>query len=52
MLTIPDLSEKSMEIIFSSILGGFLADGGSKDLEKLALPIVKSSVNIYTTIRK
>lgn len=36
MLTIPDLSERSMEIIFSSILGGFLLDGGARDLEKLA----------------
>lgn len=49
MVWAPDLSVKSMDIIFTSILKGFLSL--SKGLEKFAPSIVKSSLEIYGKIR-
>jgi dynein heavy chain len=49
MVWTPDLSIRSMETIFTSILKGFLSY--TKGLEKFAPSIVKSSVDIYTKIR-
>ncbi len=36
MLWAPELSQKSMEIIFTAILKGFLAESPHKGLDKLA----------------
>lgn len=51
MMWCPDLSQRSMETIFTSILKGFLAElrGG---LDKFASYVVKSSVEIYFKITK
>ena len=49
MLWAPDLSYRSMDVIFTSILKGFLSR--SKGLEKFAPSIVKSSLEMYSKIR-
>ena len=49
MIWSPDLSVKSMDTIFTSILKGFLSR--TKGLQKFAPSIVKSSLEIYTKIR-
>lgn len=49
MIWAPDLSYRSMDVIFTSILKGFLS--GSKGLEKFAPSIVKSSLDMYAKIR-
>ena len=49
MIWSPDLSVKSMDTIFTSILKGFLSR--SKGLQKFAPSIVKSSLEIYQKIR-
>ena len=49
MVWAPDLSYRSMDIIFTSILKGFLSR--SKGLEKFAPSIVKSSLEMYSKIR-
>ena len=51
MLWTPDLSQRSMETIFTSILKGFLIDQ-NKGLDKFSPYIVKSSVEIYFKITK
>ena len=50
MLWVPDLSQRSMEHIFKSILHGFLMP--TKGLEKLSHSIVKSTIDIYFKISK
>ncbi len=50
MLWVPDLSQRSMEHIFNSILKGFLTP--TKGLEKLSYSLVKSSIDIYFRISK
>ncbi|CAK85038.1 unnamed protein product (macronuclear) [Paramecium tetraurelia] len=47
----PDLSQRSMEVIFTAILKGFLMEQ-NKGLDKFASYIVKSSVEIYFKITK
>ena len=47
MIWIPSLSKKSMELIFSSILRGFLDLGGRSSLGMFADPVVRASVDIY-----
>jgi dynein heavy chain len=51
MVWLTNLSEKSMCRIFTSILGGFLHEA-VPGLEYLAIPLVKSSVDIYVNIQK
>ena len=51
MVWCPDLSQRSMETIFTAILKGFLVDQ-NKGLDKFASYIVKSSVDIYFKITK
>ena len=51
MIWAPELSQKSMETIFIQILKGFLQEG-SKSNEKLAPPIVKTTVDMYLKISK
>jgi dynein heavy chain len=49
MLWMPQLAEKSMLKIFSSILKGYLNEGGNtKGFEKTAENIIKASIHIYT----
>jgi dynein heavy chain len=50
MMWMPQLSTKSMELIFSSILGGFLAMSDNKEMVNFANKIVKSSIQIYKNI--
>lgn len=52
MLWMPDVSNRSMETIFNSILKGFLLESGIQGLEKYAFSIVKSSIEIYTKITR
>ena len=47
MIWIPDLSSKSMEMIFTEILKGFLNLNEASGLNIFAEPIIKSSVEIY-----
>lgn len=47
MIWIPALSKKSMELIFSSILRGFLEINQKSSLDMFADPVVRSSVEIY-----
>ena len=48
MLWIPDLSQQSMKVIFTSILKGFLDQNDSAGLNLFAEPVIKASVDIYT----
>ena len=50
MIWIPDLSSRSMELIFSSILRGFLELNPASGLDIFAEPIVKGSVEIYSKV--
>ena len=50
MMWLPTLSQASMELIFTSILKGFLAGSDVNGLDKWANEIVKSSVKIYQNI--
>jgi dynein heavy chain len=50
MLWIPELTQRSMEHIFNSILKGFLMP--TKTLDKLSYSIVKSTIDIYFKISK
>jgi dynein heavy chain len=50
MIWQPQLSQKSMETIFSSILRGFLDEHPEENLSDFADPIVKSSVEVYLKI--
>ena len=52
MLWMPDLSNRSMETIFNSILKGFLMESGIQGLEKYSFSIVRSSIEIYMKITK
>jgi len=52
MLWMPDLSNRSMETIFNSILKGFLMDSGIQGLDKYSFSIVRSSIEIYSKITK
>ena len=47
MVWIPDLSSKSMEMIFTEILKGFLNLNEASGLNIFAEPIIKASVEIY-----
>jgi dynein heavy chain len=48
MLWMPDLSAKSMQKIFTSILKGYLNEGGNtKGMDKTAENIIKASIDIY-----
>mmetsp|Transcript_42114 Transcript_42114/g.48863 ORF Transcript_42114/g.48863 Transcript_42114/m.48863 type:complete len:718 (+) Transcript_42114:1007-3160(+) len=47
MVWVPNLSKKSMELIFSSILRGFLSSGSGSVLEGYSEMVVKASVEIY-----
>jgi dynein heavy chain len=51
MVWCPDLSQRSMETIFTAILKGFLLDQ-NKGLDKFASYIVKSSVDMYYKITR
>lgn len=52
MIWVPELIQRSMEHIFSSILKGFLSLSPTKGLEKLSNSIVKSTIDIYFKITK
>jgi dynein heavy chain len=52
MLWNPELSSRSMELIFNSILKGFLLESPVKGLDKFASSIVKSSIEIYFKVTK
>jgi len=52
MLWAPELSQKSMEIIFSSILKGFLSESPTKGLEKFSTAISKCTVDMYLKITR
>lgn len=53
MLWVPNLSKKSMELIFSSIVKGFLELYPKSSLDMFADPVVRASVDIYEeTIKK
>ena len=47
MIWVPSLSKKSMELIFSSILRGFLELNQKSSLDMFADPVVRASVDIY-----
>lgn len=51
MIWCPDLSKKSMTDIFTNILRGFLSEKGG-NIEKLASPVVKATIEMYTTITR
>ncbi|KAA0178391.1 hypothetical protein FNF27_00240 [Cafeteria roenbergensis] len=51
MLWLTALSEFSMRLIFTSILGGFLSDS-APELEPVAAPIVASAVGVYLQVEK
>jgi len=50
MFWMPNLSPRSMELIFTSILKGFLSNSPVKDLDRYAPNIVKASVEVYLKI--
>lgn len=52
MLWVPDLSQRSMETIFISILKGFLSESPYKGNDKFAPAIVKTTVDMYFKITK
>ena len=52
MIWAPELSVKSMEVIFTQILKGFLDGGEHQDLSFFADHIIKGSVEIYQTAIK
>jgi dynein heavy chain len=43
----PELSENSMRIIFTSILSGFLSQNETSGLNVVAEPVIKTSVDLY-----
>lgn len=47
MIWVPDLSEASMRVIFTSILKGFLDQNEQSGLNIFAEPIIKSTVDLY-----
>jgi len=47
MFWMPQLSTKSMEKIFVSILDGYISESSSKDIQGFAPSIVKASIDIY-----
>lgn len=47
MVWVPELAVKSMEVIFTQILKGFLDQGEQQDLSFFAEHIIKGSVEIY-----
>jgi len=52
MIWVPDLSQKSMEMIFTEILKGFLSLNEESGLSVLSESIIKASVDIYMRITK
>lgn len=56
MLWMPDLSNRSMEHIFNSILKGFLQENPNKieggGLDKYSMNIVKSTIAIYNRVTR
>ncbi|KAK3247052.1 hypothetical protein CYMTET_43439 [Cymbomonas tetramitiformis] len=50
MFCVPPPSEQCTKTILSSILGGFLGDGFSKEFATLLKPIVDSSMEVFTRI--
>jgi dynein heavy chain len=49
MIWVPDLSEASMKVIFTSILRGFLDLDEAKGLNIFAEPIIRAQVDMYLT---
>ena len=53
MLWIPELSQMSMEIIFHTILKGFLGNNQlTSPLEKFSLPITNATIDAYSKVCK
>lgn len=52
MLWAPELSQRSMESIFTHILRGFLSESSVKGLEKLSASIVKTTVEVYLKMKE
>jgi dynein heavy chain len=52
MVCVPPTSEESMDIIFKSILEGFLTNGFRPEIQALINPIMSSTKVIYQTICK
>lgn len=50
MMWIPDMPQRSLEIIFGAILKGFLSNNPTKGLEKNSSQIVRSSIEIYKKV--
>jgi dynein heavy chain len=49
MVWVPDLSEASMKVIFTSILRGFLDLDEAKGLNIFAEPVIRAQVDLYLT---
>lgn len=49
MVWVPDLSEASMKVIFTSILRGFLDLDEAKGLNIFAESVIRTQVDIYLT---